>query len=315
MKNTTTKVAIIGAGKIGSALAYHLLTHHVCDHILLVDSDPKKARSEAWDLQHAGGLCPKRTSITAGTYYDCMDADICVLTVGCSAQHGTGHLDLLDHTASAMGCIVPTVMSSEFNGIFLVLTEPVDLMAWLVQQLSEVPTGKVIGLGTALDTARMREHLAQLLDVAPQSIEVCIMGERGENQFVAWSQVRIEGILLEDILTQDPQRFPNFSKEAICNTIIDLSHQITAGKGAPTWATATASGEIIGAILGDEKRTMAVSAMLQGEYGEDDIYIGVPAVIGKDGIESIVQYDLTDTEKETFHGSANILRDYMVRIS
>ena len=315
MAISRTKVAILGAGKVGAALAHHLTVGQVCDDLLLVDMDQQRAWAEATDLQHTLGLSGSPMRVRAGSYYDCADADLCVLSVGARFAPNTPRLEMLDQSATMIGRIVPSVMATGFDGIFLVVTNPVDLMTWLVQQLSDLPDTRVIGTGTALDTARLRYYLADAMDVAPRSVMACVMGEHGDTQMIPWSKVSIAGKPLETVLRDNPDRLPDFDRDAVANTIADITYNLASVKGSTTWGIAAAAAEIIRAILKDESRVIPVSAMLHGEYGLEDVYLGVPAVLGAQGVQELVEYDLTDGELAQLKASAEELRQYMTEIS
>ncbi len=314
MAISRTKVAIIGVGKVGAALAYHLTVGRICDDLLLVDMDQQRGWAEATDLQHALGLSGSRMRVREGSYYDCADADICVLAVGARFAPNTPRLEMMDQAATMIGRIVPSIMATGFDGIFLVITNPVDLMTWLVQQLSGLPDTRVIGTGTALDTARLRYYLADALDVAPRTVTACVMGEHGESQMIPWSKVAIAGKPLDTVLRDNPDRLPDFDKDAICNTIADITYNLAHVKEGTTWGIAAVTAEIIQAILGDESRVIPVSAMLHGEYGLEDVYVGVPAVLGAQGVQELVEYHLTDEEEAQFKASAEELLKYMTEL-
>ena len=257
MAISRTKVAVIGAGKVGAALAGHLTVGRLCDDLVLVDLDQQRAWAEATDLQHALGLSGSGMRVRDGSYYDCADADICVLSVGARFAPNTPRLEMMDQSATMIGRIVPSIMATGFDGIFLVITNPVDLMTWLVQQLSGLPDSRVIGTGTALDTARLRYYLADALDVSPRAVSACVLGEHGESQVIPWSRVSIAGKPLDAVLRDNPDRLPDFDKDAVANTIADITYNLSAVKGATTWGVAAAAAEIIAAILGDEGRVVA----------------------------------------------------------
>lgn len=315
MAISRTKVAIIGAGKVGATVAYHLTVGHICDDLVLVDLDPQRAWAEATDLQHSLGLSGHKMQIKDGTYYDCADADICVISVAAHFPPNTPRLERIDHAAAMIGRIVPSVMATGFDGIFLVITNPVDLMTWLVQQLSGLPDTRVIGTGTALDTARLRYYLADELDVDPRAVSACVLGEHGENQMIPWSQVSIAGKPLTTILKDDPDRLPDFDPDAICNTIADITYQLSSVKGATTYGIASIAAEIIKVILHNDNKIIPVSAMLHGEYGHEDVYVGVPAVLGSSGVKELVAYHLTDSEQAEFDKAVHALEQYMTDIS
>jgi len=315
MAISRTKVAIIGAGKVGSTLAYHLAIGHLCDDLVLVDIDQQKAWAEATDLQHALGFADHRMNVRDGSYFDCADADVCVISVAADARENETRLERIDRAATMLGRIVPSVMATDFNGIFLVVTNPVDLMTWLVQQLSGMPASRVIGTGTALDTARLRYYLADALDVDPRSVNAVVLGEHGEDQLIPWSLVSCGGKSIDEILADDPERLPDFDKDAVANTIADITYQLSSVKGTTTYGIASTAAEIIRAILNGENRIIPVSAMLTGEYGLHDVYLGVPAVLSSEGVKELVEYHLTADELARLKKSAAALEDYMVSIS
>lgn len=315
MAISKTKVAILGVGKVGAALAYHLTVSQICDELVLVDLDQQKAWAEATDLQHSLGFSGHRMNIRDGSYYDCADADICVLSVAAQFPPNTPRLEMIDRAAAMVGRIVPSVMATGFDGIFLVITNPVDLMTWLVQQLSGLPAEHVIGTGTALDTARLRYYLADALDVDPRSVSACVLGEHGENQMIPWSQVSVAGKPLTEILKDNPERLPDFDRDALLNTIADITYQLRSVKGATTYGIASITAEIIKVLLHDGQKILPVSAMLHGEYGHEDVYVGVPAVLGASGVKELVEYHLTGEEQSQFDRAVEALEQYMTDIS
>lgn len=299
------KVAILGVGQIGGALAHHLVLKNVCDELVLVDADPRLARAQAADLRHSLGVLGGRTRIRAGTYYDCDDAQICVLTVGANPSPNAPRLDRLDRSATTVGRIVPTVMATGFSGVLLVLTDPSDLMAWLAHQLSDLPPEQVIGLGTALDTARLRSHLADTLDTDPANVEAFVLGEGGEEPVIPWSQVRVNGQPLPD----------SVDREAVANTAVDSAYNLINIKGSAAYAMAAAASDIVDAVLTDSHKVLCVSTALHGEYGQDDIFLSVPASIGAAGVEHIVELELTDEEQQHMDKAARELCQYMIDIT
>ena len=315
MAISKTKVAVIGAGRIGSALAAHLAACRLCDELVLVDIDQKKAWAEATDLRQSLGYTESRMRIRDGSYYDCADADVCVLSVAAYFPPNTPRLEQLDHGASMIGRIVPSIMATGFDGIFLVITNPVDLMTWLVQQLSELPDNRVIGLGTALDTMRLRCCLADALRVPPGAVEAFALGEHGGETLIPWSQVTVEGKPLEEILRENPDCLPGFDGNGVDNSVAEVAYNLSMEKGAPAFSMAAVTAEILQAILQDNGAVLPVSAMLHGEYGEEDVYVGVPAVLGSSGVERVVECPLSDHERERFQRAVRSLRHYMTDIS
>ena len=315
MAISRTKVAVIGAGKVGAALAYHLTVGHICDDLVLVDIDPQKAWAEATDLQHSLGFSGHKMNIRDGSYYDCADADICVISVAAQFPPNTPRLDKIDKAADMIGRIVPSIMATGFDGIFMVITNPVDLMTWLVQQLSGLDDRRVIGLGTALDTARLRCYLADALHVAPWAVEALVLGEHGGEQVILWDQVSVDGKPLKEILQENPECLPGFDGDGVSNSIAEVAYNLATVKGAPIFSVAAATAEIIAAVFQDSGAVLTVSAALHGEYGEEDVCVGVPAILGSQGVERVVEYPLNDSEREHFQRTVRSLRHYMTDIS
>ena len=240
------KVAILGVGQIGGALAHHLVLRNLCEELVLVDADPRLARAQAADLRHSLGVLGGRTRIRSGTYYDCDDAQVCVLTVSANPAPNAPRLKQLDRSATTVGRIVPTVMATGFSGILVVLTDPSDLMAWLAHQLSDLPPERVIGLGTSLDVARLRSHLAEVLDTDPAAVEAWVLGDAGEEPVIPWSQVRVNGNPLPETL----------DREAVANTAADTAYNLIQGKGSAAFAMAAAAAELVDAVLCDRHKTL-----------------------------------------------------------
>lgn len=299
------KVAILGVGQIGGALAHHLVLRNLCEELVLVDADPRLARAQAADLRHSLGVLGGRTRIRSGTYYDCDDAQVCVLTVSANPAPNAPRLEQLDRSATTVGRIVPTVMATGFSGVLVVLTDPSDLMAWLAHQLSDLPPERVIGLGTSLDVARLRSHLAEVLDTDPAAVEAWVLGDAGEEPVIPWSQVRVNGNPLPETL----------DREAVANTAADTAYNLIQGKGSAAFAMAAAAADIVDAVLCDRHKTLCVSAALHGEYGQDDIFLSVPAVIGSSGVERIVELELTPEETRHMDKAARELCQYMIDIT
>lgn len=305
-----TKVAIIGCGSVGSTLGYYLTSNHICNRLLLIDLNEKKAWAEATDMSHSLGFSNSRAQITSGHYSDCADADIVVLTVAAPYKEGMTRLDMYENCCKIMDSIVPKVMRSGFQGVFLVVSNPVDLMTQYVQRLSQLPPHRVLGTGTSLDSSRLRVYLADLMDVDPRSVNAFCMGEHGDSQIIPWSQVTVGGKPFMDILEDNPTRLKGVNLEQIQKEISGVAYDIVRYKGATFYGIATVTGSIVQSILFDENKVIPVSCRLSGEYGFDGIYAGIPAVIGNQGIKETVVCKLTALELEKLQDSLNVLKNY-----
>ncbi len=305
-----TKVVIVGAGAVGASVAFHLVMGNVCDDLVLIDINREKAWAEATDLQHALGYSGVRMHVSDGDYTACADADIAVIAAATPYQKGQTRLDMADKAAKILESVVPNIMKSGFSGIIVVITNPVDVMTFHALRLSGLPAAKVLGTGTALDSARLRFYLAEVMHVDPLSVSAVCMGEHGDSQFIPWSQVTVGGKKFLDIVRDNADRWNAGDIDAISENTRMMANRIMLAKGATTFGIAATTVQIVKAILHDENKVIPVSAMLSGEYGEQGIYAGVPAVLCSSGIKELVEYHLTDEEMDAFHKSAEIIRTH-----
>lgn len=308
------KLAIIGVGNVGTALAHQLVISHGCDDLVLIDLIKDKVWAEATDLKHSLGYSGSNMNIIDGDYTDCKDADIVVLAVAAPYKLGMTRLDMMEKATAIVKSIIPNVMDSGFDGIFIVITNPVDAMTTLVQKLSGLPTNKVIGTGTSLDSARLRYFLADTMEVDPRSVEAMCMGEHGDSQMIPWSQVTVGAKNFMDILEDNKERLEGIVASDVRAEIAQIAYEIVKNKGATNYGIAAVAAKIIKAIIRDENMVMPVSAMLNGEYGVTGVYAGVPAVITGQGIKELVQYRLTEDELNSFTKSIEILKSTNIKM-
>ncbi len=302
------RVGIIGCGNVGATLAFHLVTEHICDDLILIDRNEKKALAEALDLQHSLGFSGNKINITAGSYQDCGDLDLIVLAVAAPYAAGMTRLDMADTAVGMVKEIIPQVMAARFRGIFLIITNPVDVITYWVQKLSGLPDRQVIGTGTSLDSARLRQFLAQAMEVDARSVEAFCMGEHGDSQFIPWSLINVGAKRFTEILRDNPERLKAIELDQVNSYISQIAYKIVNAKGATTYGIAAVAGQIIKAILQDENKVFPISAMLHGEYGEEDIYIGVPAVLTARGVKELVEYHLSEKEQICLKRSVEVIR-------
>lgn len=305
-----TKVAIVGAGAVGSTLGYYLTSNRICNELLMIDINEKKAWAEAVDLRHSMGASNGKIDIKDGHYSDCGDADIVVLTVGAPYKTGMTRLDMYTKCCQIMDSVIPQIMDSGFDGIFIVVSNPVDLMTQYVQEISGLNPARVIGTGTSLDSARLKMYLADLMDVDPRSVEALCMGEHGDSQMIPWSQVTVGGKPFLTILKDNPERLGNVELDNIMSEITYIAYEVVKNKGATCYGIASATGSIIQAILFDENKVIPVSCLLAGEYGFSGVYAGIPSVICSRGIKEPVTYHLTEEELSKLHKSFRVLKQY-----
>ncbi|WP_242216608.1 L-lactate dehydrogenase [Bacillus cereus group sp. BfR-BA-01380] len=311
MNRSTRKVAIIGTGLVGSSCAYSIVNQGICEELVLIDINHERAVGEAMDLSHCMNFTNTRTKVYAGTYEDCKDMDIVIITAGPTPKPGQSRLDVLRAGAKIMESVVSGVMESGFQGIFLIASNPVDVMTYQVWKLSGFPRNRVIGTGTSLDSSRLRTILSEIFEVDPRSIQGYSLGQHGDSQMVAWSHVTVGGKPILQILEEQKERFADIDLDLIVEQTAKAGLEISKRKGTTYYGTGNSLAYIARSIFNDDYRVMAVATILDGEYGEYEICTGVPAIITRDGVKEIVELNLTEAEESQFAQSNDILRDYM----
>ena len=295
------KIVIIGCGFVGMSYAYCLVNQTVCDELILIDIDEKKACGEAMDLNHSIAFAPGHMKIRAGGYADCKDADIVVITAGLNQKKNETRLDLLSKNAKIFEDITLKVLESKFNGIFLIATNPVDIMTYIVKKKSGFPISKVIGSGTTLDTARLRFNLSEYFGINTGNIHAYVIGEHGDSEFVPWSHALIGTKKIEDICIEYGKKYSYDDVINIGENVKNAAYSIIEAKNATYYGIGMALTRITKAIFSDEHSILTVSTYLNGEYGRKDLCIGVPCVIGRKGIISQIYLNLNENEKVLFN--------------
>ena len=285
------KIVLIGTGMVGMSYAYALLNQNLCDELVLIDINKKRAEGEAMDLNHGVAFSGGNMEIYAGEYTDCCNADLVVLTAGLPQKEGQNRLDLLKENRKIFETILQSVLENGFHGIFLVATNPVDIMTRIVYEISDFPPEKVIGTGTALDTARLRYLLGEKFMIDPRNMHAYVMGEHGDSEFVPWSQAMMTTKPIFDLCGETEgchfQELLELEEE-----VRMAAYKIIEAKKATYYGIGMAMARITKAIFGNEYSVLTVSAHLQGEYGENGIYIGIPCVVTRMGIQRILELPL-----------------------
>ena len=290
------KIALVGCGMVGMSMAYSLVNRGGINELVLIDINKEKTIGEAMDLSHGVPFSPGKIEIKAGDYEDCHDADIVVITAGVpQKQGGETRLELAQTNAKIVKEITESVVKSGFNGIFIIASNPVDLMSYVVQKVSGFPREKVIGSGTLLDTARLRYIISQKLKVTSKNVHAYIMGEHGDSSFVPWSQCNVGCKNLTEMYKE--HGYSAADLERVHQEVADAAYEIIEKKKATYYGIGIALSRLVAAILNDENVILTVSTLQQGEYGINDIYIGVPAIIDASGVREIVKLNLDKTEQ------------------
>ncbi|MBM7552282.1 L-lactate dehydrogenase [Thalassobacillus pellis] len=306
------KVALIGTGFVGSSYAFALLNQGVADELVMIDLNKDKSEGDAMDLNHGLPFAPASKKIWFGNYRDCEDADLIVITAGANQKPGETRLDLVEKNSRIFKGIVDSVMASGFNGIFLVATNPVDILTYMTWKFSGLPSNRVIGSGTILDTARLRYLLSDYFDVDPRNVHAYIMGEHGDSELPVWSHANIGGRSVYDRIKDRPDLYKTEDLDNIFINVRDAAYHIIQRKGATYYGIAMGLVRLTKAILHNENSVHTVSAYLKGKYGQDDIYIGVPAIVNRSGIREVMDLDLSDVENDQFTHSAEVLKKTMI---
>lgn len=315
MNTDRRKIALIGTGMVGMSFAYSLVNQGgICDELALIDINKARADGEAMDLNHGLAFAKSNMKIYSGEYGDCKDADIIVIAAGVAQKEGESRLDLLKRNAEVFRRIVVPVVRSGFDGIFLVATNPVDIMTRVTYELSRFGASRVIGTGTSLDTARLRYLLGDYFTVDPKNIHAYVIGEHGDSEFVPLSQVLLATKPVLKILEDDKTRWSIDDMQRIEEQVRTAADKIIAAKRATYYGIGMALTRIVKAILGDENSVLTVSAKLSGEYDTKDVFIGVPCIIGRNGVKEIVELDLTPQETQQFKRSASLLDEHFTSL-
>lgn len=301
------KVALVGTGMVGMSYAYALLNRGVCDELILIDINRERAKGEAMDLQHGLAFAPTSMKIYAGEYSDCSDADIVVICAGVAQKNGESRLDLLQRNADVFRTIVEPVIKSGFNGIFLIATNPVDIMTRIVYELSGFPSFKIIGSGTTLDTARLRYLIGNYYHLDAKNVHAYVIGEHGDSEFVPWSQAMLATKPIFEICKKRGETEIRKMNE-ISEEVRTSAQIIISAKKATYYGIGMALVRITNAIFGDENSVLTVSAFLNGEYNEKNIFAGVPSIVNRSGVRTILELGLSENEYKKFHNSCETLR-------
>lgn len=292
------KVVLIGCGNVGMSYAYALLNQKTfVNELVLIDLDIERVKGEVMDLNHCLAFAPSKVNIKVGTYEDCKNASIVCICAGANQNPGETRMDLIHKNSQIFKSIVTEVMQSGFQGIFLIATNPLDVMTYITWKYSNLPSSKVIGSGTSLDTARLRYMIGEKIGVSPKNIHAYVIGEHGDSEFVPWSNANVGLQNINRFLTEQ-------ECEAIHTSVRDAAYEIINRKGATYYGIGMCLVRITNAILGDENSIITVSA-----YDDtNDIYIGSPCILNKDGIQKRVLVDLNEKELKELQHSIDTLK-------
>jgi L-lactate dehydrogenase len=304
----TTKLAVVGAGAVGATVAYAALMRGAARTVALYDIDKAKVHAEALDLGHGIQFMPMAEVIGSDDVAVCADADVVVVTAGAKQKPGQTRLDLAEATIGLTRMILPPLVEVAPNAIFIMVTNPVDIVTYAAQKISGLPRAQIFGSGTVLDSSRLRYLISQYTGVAVQNVHAYMAGEHGDSEFPLWSSATIGGVPLPDWRgSRSAGPLTPEVRDGIARQVIESAYQIIAGKGATNYAVSLAVSRIIESILKDEHRVLPVSSLLDGYYGIRDICMSVPTVVGRTGADRQLELPMSDGELANLRSSAEAL--------
>lgn len=307
------KVAIIGAGHVGSTLAYTLMSSGIVREVVIIDAAQERAEGEAMDIAHASSFRAP-VKVTSGHLEDVAGAEITVISAGVAQKEGESRVALLSRNLPIVRNIVSEITKVNPDGIILVATNPVDALTYAALRISGLPSSRVLGSGTVLDTARLRSELAVHYDIDARNVHAYVIGEHGDSEVVAWSGADIANMQLHAYCQSSGLTCSKEDMRAIEIRVRNAADEIIQRKGATNFAIAAALTRIIEAVIRNERSVLTVSTLLQGQYGLEDVCLSLPAIVGKNGVEKVIAVPLSETECHQVHRSAKAIRETLANI-
>lgn len=304
-----SKVVIIGAGLVGSTFAYSLMINGVASEIVMLDVNQERLAGEIMDLNH-GISFVRPVTVRAGSYEDCGDADVIVITAGASQKLGESRIDLLARNTAIFKDIIDKIKASGSTAIILVATNPVDIMTYITYKLSGFSAQRVIGSGTVLDSSRFRYLLSAHCHVDPSNVHAYIIGEHGDTEVPVWSLANIAGIRFVEYCPVCIRKcYDELPREQIFNEVKNAAYRIIQSKGATYYAIGLALVEIVESIIRDEHSVLTVSSLMAGEYGLEDVCLSLPSIVSRKGTVQKIELKLAPEEETQFRHSGQVLKE------
>jgi len=296
-----TKLAVVGAGSVGTTLAYAALIRGLSRSVVLYDINAAKVRAEALDLQQSLQFVPAAHVEGSDDVGICAGADVIAVTAGAKQQPGQSRLDLAASTTSLMRTLMPQLVAVAPNAIVIMVTNPVDVITYVAQKLTGLSPNKLFGSGTVLDSARLRGLIASRCGVAVQNVHAYIVGDHGDSEIPLWSSASVGAIPVTDLIEEA-------ERDQMAHDVVHAAYEIITGKGATNYAIGVSAGRIMEAVLRDEHRVLPVSTMVDGHLGIEDVCLSIPSVVGASGIERQLHVPMTDHEVAGLRASADEIR-------
>lgn len=302
------KCGIIGCGAVGATIAFQLVNSGLFNEIVLIDLNKKKAEGEAMDIAH-GIPFVQPVDIYAGEYSDLQDAYMVIVTAGANQAPGETRIDLVEKNAKIFQGIIPQITKYNKECMLLIVANPVDILTSIALKISGFPSNRVIGSGTVLDTARLKYKLGEQLGIDTRNVHAFIIGEHGDSELAVWSSANVAGIPMEEYGEKSGNKLDDVAKKQIYETVKNSAYEIIDRKGATYYAIAVAVDRIAQAIVRNEHSVLTVSSLLTGQYGIEGICLGMPAVVGENGIERMIEIPLNEEELGKLQQSASTLKE------
>ena len=310
MSIKTRKIGILGAGNVGAHMGLQLVVQGIADEIVFYDIAKEKTDGEIRDILDCVSYYPHHVEVYQGTVDDMKDADIIINTVGGSMKLTNDRLVLLENTIKINKQLVPLIEKSGFDGIIMSITNPCDVVVQYLQYKLDWPKNKIFGSGTALDSARLQLMLCQQLKINRNSINAYLLGEHGNSAMIPWSHVSVAGKPIDELLREQSDRYKIEPKDVILQKVKNQGYIENSSKGCTEYGVTASTSELVRAVLHNEHKVIPCAVYLDGQYGVHDVYTSVPAIIGKDGVEGIIEINLTDDERKEFLASVDVLKSY-----
>lgn len=312
----SSKITIIGAGSVGSTIAYTLSSQHIASEIVLIDINKQKADGEVMDIEQ--GTCFRDPiSIVSGEYQDAKGSDIVIITSGIARKPGQTRIELTQTNVNILKDITPQIVREAPEALYIIVSNPVDIMTYVFTKISGLPENQVIGSGTILDTARLRCGLSEHFQVAQKNIHAYVFGEHGDTSFIPWSGAYISGVSIEEfykIMRDRGREIKELDKEEMLSYVQKSGGRIIANKGATYYAVATAVCKLCGTLLASSDSIATVSSMMHGEYGIEDVCLSILTLVGPNGVHGKVPMRMNKSEIEKLQASANALKAVIAQI-
>lgn len=306
-----SKAVIVGVGNVGANTAYSFVNQLLCEEVVLIDVNRDKALAEAMDIQHAVYFMNRNMHVRAGDYADCADADLVVISASAPMpKDSNNRLDMLKPSMGLVKSVVDAVMESGFGGIFIVVSNPVDVMTYYTWKLSGLPAKQVIGSGTNLDTARLCTEFSRMYDLDAANVDAYVMGEHGDSEIITWDSATIGGKRIDDVLADNASRTKGTTKTDLAKSVTQAGWDIFSRKHNTCYGIASSVTAIARSIFFDDNAIYPVSVRLEGQYGIDGVFLSTPTILDHTGAKEIVELRLSPDELAGMRHSAEVLQGY-----